>query len=395
MNDFVFLNPKYVRGKNEKELCDLLLVLNNEAIVISVKGADDEAKQEARLINWLGKKTWKGSNQAKGAINWLRRVELTTHNLWDEQTTLSGGSLIPICGITLLDCSCKPFGSIEYDIRIPECEFPLHVLSVNDFLNVVNWLGSISDVYRYFTNRASIRDTFTGVNQEQAVLAYYTLRSKSLEGFSMEDEQELCTMHSFYLIENLGEYEQRDKYARYVNSVVQALHERHPAIESYMPPELIKHLEPSESRKAYLEMAAMLNALPISIKVHIGRRLEKMIEEISRVKQAGCFAIKPVRSESVFVFGCFSNVSRTERVRQLHRMVPAALFQHKVRKGIGIAIDADDPRTGFDVLLIRDLDRFSRADKEIGAYLFPNTEETLIADEFGNATVQARSSTAK
>jgi len=387
MNDFVFLNPKYLREKNEKELCDLLLVLNDEAIVISVKGTDGEPKSESRLSSWLTKKTWKGSNQAKGGINWLSRVATTARNLWDEEVTFNSGRLRALCGVTVLDCSQKPFGLIEYDMRVPDSEIPLHVLSVNDFLNVVKWLGSIADVYKYFSRRARVLSVLTGINQEQPILAYYTLRSKALEGFSMDDQEELCVMHNFHLIENLENYEERDKYANYLNSVVQALHERHPSIESYMPAELLNRIEPLEKRESYREMGAMLNALPLSIKVHIGRRLETMIEEVSRLKKAGCFAIKPLLDESVFVFGCFSSLSRTERVRQLHAMVPAALHQHKVRKGVGVAIDADNPQTGFDLMLVRDQVAFTEADKRIGAYLFPNTEEPLVADAFGQTRV--------
>src|SRR5262245_38056847 len=72
MNDFVFLNPKYFRDENEKELCDLLLILNDECIVISVKGTDGRYRSDSKLQNWLVKKTWEGSKQAKGGINWLK-----------------------------------------------------------------------------------------------------------------------------------------------------------------------------------------------------------------------------------------------------------------------------------------------------------------------------------
>jgi hypothetical protein len=384
MNDFVFLNPKYLRGGMQRELCDLLLILKNEAIVISIKGTDDQVKQQTRLVNWLTKKTQKGANQAKGGLAWLGKVTLETKNLWDEQVSIASGTLKPVCGITLLDCSCQPFGSIEYEMRVPESETVIHILSVNDFLNVVNWLGSISDVFRYFRNRASVRDCFTGINQEQALLAYYTLVSKELTGFSMTDAEQLCVRHTLHLIENLGEYEARDKYANYVNSIVQAVHERHPELESYMPAELLKNIEPLEYRTSHREMAALFNALPMSTKAHIGRSLENMIDEVSKAKQAGCFAIKPIRDDMVFVFGCFSNISRTERIRHLHRMVPAALYQHRVSDGIGVAIDADDPRNGFDLTLIRGQDKFSEEDRRLGAYLFPNTGDVFIADGFGH-----------
>ena len=75
--------------------------------------------------------------------------------------------------------------------------------------------------------------------------------------------------------------------------------------------------------------------------------------------------------------------SIAERVRQLQSLLPAALYQYKASKGIGIAIDADDPQRGFDVTLIRDRRLFTEADKAIGAYLYANLDETLVADQFG------------
>lgn len=62
MNDFVLLNPKYVKGGSEKELCDLLLVLNEACIVVSVKGTEQRHKSDAKLRSWLVKKTWQGSD---------------------------------------------------------------------------------------------------------------------------------------------------------------------------------------------------------------------------------------------------------------------------------------------------------------------------------------------
>ena len=84
MNDFVFLNPKYFSYGNEKGLCDLLLILNDECIVISVKGTDGRYKSDSKLQNWLVKKTWEGSKQAKGGVNWLKKVSFTGRNLWNE-----------------------------------------------------------------------------------------------------------------------------------------------------------------------------------------------------------------------------------------------------------------------------------------------------------------------
>jgi hypothetical protein len=78
-------------------------------------------------------------------------------------------------------------------------------------------------------------------------------------------------------------------------------------------------------------------------------------------------------------------LSRTERVRGIHRMLPAALYQHEVSQGLAIAFDADDSKTGFDLLWIREYKYFSEDDKRLGEYLFPKPTETLIANAFGKA----------
>ena len=385
MNDFVFLNPKYLRDGNEKELCDLLLILNDECIVVSVKGTDGKYKSDSKLQNWLVKKTWEGSKQAKGGINWLKKVSFTGRNLWNEDRKFEPNSLRAICGLTLLECSQHPFEPIEYEIRQPKSDVPLHVLSINDFLNVVVWLGSISDVFDYFSKRANVSHTFTGINQEQPLLAYYTLCSKDVNGFLGEDSEELGAMHQLHLMENLDRYNERDRVAGYVNAVVRELHTRHPSIESYMPPEFMNHVEPLENRSAYLQMAAMLNALPISNKVYLGQEIESLLKDLRHSGQAGCFAFKPLLREFVFVFACFSKLSRTQRIRSLHPMLPAALYSYNVTEGLGVAFDADNPDSGFDLSWVRDYKTFDENDQKLAEFLFPGQEQTLVADLFGQA----------
>jgi len=383
MNDFVFLNPKYLRDGNEKELCDLLLILNDECIVVSVKGTDGKYKSDSKLQNWLVKKTWEGSKQAKGGINWLKKVSFTGRNLWNEDRKFEPSSLRAICGLTLLECSQHPFDPIEYEIRQPKSDVPLHVLSINDFLNVVVWLGSIRDVFDYFSKRADVSHSFTGINQERPLLAYYTLRSKDVNGFLEEDKEELSAMHQLHLMENLDRYKERDRLAGYVNAIVRELHTRHPSIESYMPSEFMTHVEPLEKRSAYLQMAAMLNALPISNKVYLGQEIESLLKDLRHSGQAGCFPFKPLLREFVFLFAFFSNLSRTQRIHNLHSMLPAALYCYNVTEGLGVAFDADNSDSGFDLMWVRDRKTFDENDRKLSEFLFPGPEQKLVADLFG------------
>jgi len=384
MNDFVFLNPKYPRGKNQKELCDLLLVLNDKCVVISVKATDGTPKTEAKLQTWLVKKSREGSNQAKGGVAWLKKVSSTGHNLWREERTFPAGSLTPVCGITLLECSQQPYGEIQFELGLPESTIPLHVLSVNDFLNVVNCLGSIWDVFDYLEQRGVVRHCFSGINQEQALLAYYSLVSKDVKGYPNEEKKKLSEQHAFHLIQNQAKYDDRNRFAGYVNSIVHELHTRHPNIQDHMPPELLAHVESPDRRTGYLEMATMLNSLPVSSKVYIGREIESRLNNLRGSGKAGCLAFKSLAGKAVFVFGCFSGSSRADRIRNIRGMVPGALFQYKVTDGLGVALDADHPETGFDLILMKRYDKFTDADRKIGALLFAIPDGVRVADPFGN-----------
>ena len=316
MNDFVFLNPKYYRAGHEKELADLLLVLDDTCIIISLKGTDGTPKSKTKLKNWLAKKALEGSRQARGGITWISRVPFGGLNLWGEIRQFEPDSLRPICGIVLLECSQKPFGPVQFTTPNIQSNVPLHFLSLNDFLNVVDRLGSIWDVFDYFSKRAAIGHVFTGINQEQPILAYYSLRSQDLTGILSTDKAELIKLRESYLLhlhDNRAEYEERERMALNVNAIVHELHTRHPSPEDYLPAALQSYLEPMDKRVAYLRMAAMLNGLPMSNKVFIGRKLENILANLRNSGGSECFGFKPLKKDLVFVFACFSKLTCQRR----------------------------------------------------------------------------------
>jgi hypothetical protein len=386
MKDFVFLNPKSLSGGRSKELADVLLVAGEECIVISVKGTDGKVKSDQRLKSWLRKNVRRGSKAAKTGIQRFAKLPFSAENLWGERKEFAANSLRPQCGIVLLECSQELFKVVEFEVIQPKAKVPLHFLSLNDFLNLVMWLGSIWDVFHYFSKRAAIIHTFNAINQERPVLAYYTLRShEDLSGVLLEDKEKLCEMHQLHLLDNLANYGERDRLAGYVNAVVHELHSRHPSMETFVPPELMPHVEPTESRSAYLKMAAMLNALPSSNKVWIGRRIESLLKTLRRSGKGGCFAFKRLYGEPIFVFACFSQFSRTKRIRTLHRLLPAGLYRYQANEGLGIVFDADGGfDSGFDIEWIRGLKSFDQDVRRLGEMCFGETE-TLHANPFGEA----------
>jgi hypothetical protein len=385
MKDFVYINVKYTSGGQLKSHpADLLFVLDDECIVVSVKGTDGEPKSEERLELWLKKKTWDGSQAAKVGIQRLQ-IPFSAENLSGERRDFQPGSLKARCGICVLECSQEPFKAIDFEISQPECTVPIHVLSANDLLNATLWLGSVWDVFQYFDKRATIRSSFTGINSERFPLAYYVLKAHEFSGYASADKEELGACFQLHMLDNLGKYSERDRFSHHVNSIIHELHTRHPEMESFVPREFSNDVERPEGRSAYLKMAAMLNGLPSSNKAYIGRRLHEMLTGLKGTGKCGCVAHKRLYEKTVFVFCGFSTMSRTERIRNMNTLMEAALLKYGVSEALGIAIDADDEATGYDLRWVRGTPVATPDLARIAETVFGGTMETSIANPFGEA----------
>lgn len=146
-------------------------------------------------------------------------------------------------------------------------------MSLNDFLNVIRWLGSISDLFHYLEARAALLDYFDGVNQEAPVLSFYILRSKSFSEFRSEDADRYAERFQLHMLENLKSYEERDRSIARVHDIIQKLHDREPTYREYVPSDLLPFFEPDEARQMYLTMGALLNALSASLSYRTRTRL--------------------------------------------------------------------------------------------------------------------------
>ena len=238
----------------------------------------------------------------------------------------------------------------------------------------------------YFDTRRQVSHLFNGINQEQPLLCYYTLRShEDFSGFVAEDKEELRRRHNLFLFDKMPEYGERDRHASFVNAVVHQLHTRHPDVESYVPIELQHLIEPSERRSAYLGMAAMLNGLPMSNKAWIGRQLEAGIKRAKKTRQSCCFLYRQLLGTVAFVFAIFTDFNRTEKMRALNEFLPAAQFSSGLDEALGIAYDAADESMGFEVFWRRGPVEATDAVRELAQRLFSGPFETQCPTPFGES----------
>ena len=67
IGEFVFLSPEFRKGKNTKEVCDLIFILRNQALLIQMKCQEDPASRAGdELRNWVVNKAEEGLKQIEG-----------------------------------------------------------------------------------------------------------------------------------------------------------------------------------------------------------------------------------------------------------------------------------------------------------------------------------------
>lgn len=386
MKDFVFLSPTYITRGEKRQITDLMFLLNDECVLVSVKGTDGNDKTEERLPLWVAKKARQATKNAKTACQRAANLEISATNLWGDTARFPAGTLKPVCGLGLIECSQQVFEPIRFPVnrRLQNSPYAVHFLSANDFLNVVTWLGSIRDVFRYLKCRAQVRGFFDGINLERPLVCFYTLRSREdFAGFLREDKGKLCELHQLFLLDTLPKYAERDRLATYVNTVIHQLHERDQDFESYVPAELRCMIEPKDGRQAYLAMAAILNSLPMSNKAWIGQQIEQGIQRVKEIGQSTCFLYKQLLGNLVFVFAVFTNFSRTDKLRALNQFLPAAQYSTGLSEALGVGYDADDESMGFELCWRRGPVQVTDAVRQLASRLFSAPLETLCPTPFG------------
>src|SRR5262245_52513622 len=65
MKDFIFRSPSYLTSGEERQVTDLMFLLNRDCMLVSVKGTDGQEKTATRLPLWAAKKASQATKNAK------------------------------------------------------------------------------------------------------------------------------------------------------------------------------------------------------------------------------------------------------------------------------------------------------------------------------------------
>jgi len=376
LRDFLFLRPEWV--SINRELADLLAVLDDKCLCIQIKARGNDSPPSGQLlVDWATKQLVVAGRQAAGAIRKVVTSGVSATHSWQENVVFHAGDLIPVCGIALVEYLGPPFVlTTEVKHQTPK-GIPIHYFSLNDFLNLVDLLGTLPDIIEYLRQRASISDDVKSmVGNERDLCVTYLLDGHLRSGLSYK---ELETKRSHLI--DVGEFFDRKRkhniFVDFYNGLIDELHHQDPDKLSYQPPELTKYVKPVSDRTSYLEIATQLNKLPYIHRREIGKHLFQTAKAIKGDGKTRMFSYRNLGQPWVLTFLVTPSMDRTSRIRQLNLLVASAQIQYGCQSVIGIACPSLDSNQGYDYIFI---DKVTYNEKEVRKFaprIVKTTEITL------------------
>ncbi|MFA6044144.1 MAG: hypothetical protein WC718_04100 [Phycisphaerales bacterium] len=178
IEDFVFRGPKYFRKKQEKELCDLLVLFGDACLIIQVKTADRRAHQNWSVderVEWANEKIAEATSQIRGALRavkkgFIRYVENKHVGRLDLGATPPKRffSIAAIDHLPLSQMGHHPGVSFEGQ------DYPVIQLSFNELGSMLKELGSLPDLLEFLAFRQSflVHSTFLGCTELDLLAAH-------------------------------------------------------------------------------------------------------------------------------------------------------------------------------------------------------------------------------
>lgn len=184
MGEAVFHSVRFLDGRIEKEVCDVLILHDGEAIVVSVK-AQGRRRDLSETKRWAEKQAPKALAQLKGAYRTLKERQTWCQHTTFEQRTFAPASIVPIHGICLIESEFEASLAIdELSTGDTSRVARTSLMSITDFDHIVRYLRTWRDLVRYLESRhlcLRFPDSAT-LGAEVALLGYYTAMRDTFRG---------------------------------------------------------------------------------------------------------------------------------------------------------------------------------------------------------------------
>lgn len=321
--DFVHRNPRGKGGKGE--LADAVVLYGDVALMVQVKAQSSTRDPCA----WASKHIAKAANQLRGTYRML--IEQHVKELYSE--TLGPMPFDPDKyrykhGLIIVAHESPPYDASELCNGITTFSFPVHVLSLQDFLTLSDRLDTAGDLISYLDLRYELRQELPLIVHQEANTARCMRAGYARVLVEQGHEKGLAEATAAAFDEQLeGELQRSEDYrfSLLVDDIIARLHTNDPALPwaSDIDP---RHIG---------AIAEQLAWLPRRKRMAIGERLFSIVSAAKDGKDHLYHCLSKSRRVTYIFFA--TSRPRSDRVEQLRLLVEAARVRYDVPTGVGVA----------------------------------------------------------
>jgi hypothetical protein len=354
--EWVFSNPQFIDGRSQKEVCDLIFLLRNRAIVVQQKCQEDPTSRSgARLDSWVIKQAEAGVSQLRGALNTIQSRDFWCDHPRRGRVDFKAGDITPIQGVVLVEHFSDHI-KLSRDCDLQIGIIPVAYMTPNDFLNTIAQFRAFADIGAYLSQRAALpHETRTMIGGEQLLFQYYVEHGGTFEGWQGYDvEAPKLRQRSEDFAEKIRSKMDADYAACYLEYVADCLATRDPQYSEGLSDETLRWFEQPELRKAYLEMQQELCDLRLPER----RMLGEYFLSISRKADASLPGAPMYgriwldsKPEFLYVFASARGVPRQKLLDDCRHILALELTRTGKRSGM-LIVDCDSER--YHVVFLKD-----------------------------------------
>jgi len=283
VTECVFLRPRYLRGRVEREVADLLVVHRGKALIISLKHqAEPGSRSHAKADRWVAQHAAEAAAQAKGAIMTLRHRRFWCGHNRRGRVDFDAGELEPVQALVAVEHSG---GAVTLADNAPllHQRVPLSYFSVKDLLNLIFELRSFPEFQVYLDARASLPDeTRRVLGGERLLYEQYLWNEGGFAGWrGFEKMAQASALRITELDRIVAEKHRSDRMSRFVEEVADLLSSRLPNYSENLPPEVAARFDPADARKNYLVLQEDLCDLTLLERRALGQLREDLVTKIA------------------------------------------------------------------------------------------------------------------
>lgn len=355
----VFRSPSY-KKKSDKEVVDLLLVLKNKGIFVSMKCQQNPDKRTgSKLVGGAQKSADSALKQLRGGIRTSKTREYWCCHARRGLVNFGPNQIDPIHAVVIVEA----YEEIVLGENTPLAigSIPVSYLSVNDFLNLVVELRTINDLFQYLTARRSICvELQRTIGLEQIVMEFYVLHGGSPPAVGrLRDVIKITNGQRAEIGELIYGKKVADRQARIIEQLSNNLAVRMEQHDEGLGEEMADLFDLTAARSNYLLMQDELCDLVLDERRKLGASLYGAMHrakadesEKSMFFQAAHLDSKP---DFLYVLSSSRGYERKELLEKCRELIHGGLAHYG--KSRGLLVNYTQDRNGFEVMLINDFQK--------------------------------------